>query len=425
MAIEPNPLRTEIVGEMHLRPSLAVCPPATIRQVVYLLAESDREDAIDRLQSIGISPAKDARSAMGSIGAVAVVWERHSEADTVSIIAPLDAQEPDVAAAIEWLESQSGTVLRAIRIDVVDKPEDAAALRDEYGFDPAESVAGEVGGVRFWSDFRLRQGNGYGRLLVQFDGTGTNHLGRTIQQLQELGNYRNLTLMGLPLVRSSSPALARAEAEAGDIVNAISSSGNDHEVLARLTALASEVAQMRQSTAFRLGATTAYGRIVSDRLTSLSPVSIPDWQSLEEFTNRRFLPALRTCENFSDRLESLSAKIEQATSLLRTRIEMAMQLQNCDLLRSLDQTSNRQLQLQRVVEGLSIFAVAYYATGLAAYFVEPSAVALKIDPKIAKAVLAMIIFVVVAAFVTLRKRSMHTPLSPRPTEFGQIEGKNQ
>jgi uncharacterized membrane-anchored protein len=76
------------------------------------------------------------------------------------------------------------------------------------------------------------------------------------------------------------------------------------------------------------------------------------------------LPATRTCASFSARLEALSVRIERATSLLRTRVEMLLQSQNAALLQSMDRNAERQLRLQRVVEGLSVVAVSYYAVSL-------------------------------------------------------------
>jgi uncharacterized membrane-anchored protein len=43
---------------------------------------------------------------------------------------------------------------------------------------------------------------------------------------------------------------------------------------------------------------------------------------------------------------------------------MMLQSQNAALLKSMDHNAERQLRLQRVVEGLSVVAVSYYAVGL-------------------------------------------------------------
>jgi uncharacterized membrane-anchored protein len=192
-------------------------------------------------------------------------------------------------------------------------------------------------------------------------------LGRIVQQLQELGNYRNLALLGLPLAQEQGPQVAALEQVLVDIAQRMANGEADPALLDQLCELAAQVTAITATTAFRMSATSAYAQIVQDRILALNAVSISGYQSLEEFTERRLLPATRTCASFSSRLEALAVRIERATSLLRTRVEMALQAQNSALLQSMDKNSERQLRLQRVVEGLSVVAVSYYAVSLLSY----------------------------------------------------------
>ncbi len=80
-------------------------------------------------------------------------------------------------------------------------------------------------------------------------------------------------------------------------------------------------------------------------------------------------PATRTCRAFAGRLDALSARLERAAALLRTRIETRVQSQNTALLASVELTGSRQLKLQHLVEGLSVVAVSYYALGILAYLI--------------------------------------------------------
>ena len=61
-----------------------------------------------------------------------------------------------------------------------------------------------------WSDFRIRE-DGFGRMLLAGQAGGPDELGRIVQRLQELGNYRNLALLGLPPVQRLMPELNRLE----------------------------------------------------------------------------------------------------------------------------------------------------------------------------------------------------------------------
>lgn len=53
--------------------------------------------------------------------------------------------------------------------------------------------------------------------------------------------------------------------------------------------------------------------------------------------------------------------------MLRTRIDLALEEQNQDLLKSMNQRSQTQLQLQQAVEGLSVVAISYYLVGMVKY----------------------------------------------------------
>src|SRR5690606_13789824 len=71
-------------------------------------------------------------------------------------------------------------------------------------------------------------------------------------------------------------------------------------------------------------------------------------QPFDDFIDRRLTPATRTCLAFAGRLEALATRLERATALLRTRIELRGQAQNTALLASVERTGARQLKLQHL-----------------------------------------------------------------------------
>ena len=121
-----------------------------------------------------------------------------------------------------------------------------------------------------------------------------------------------------------------------------------------------------------MSATTAYAQIVSERLEGLESKRVPGHQSLIDFTERRLLPAVRTCESFTKRLEDLSERAAGVSSLIRTRIETTLARQSTDLLSSMNQRTQMQLRLQQTVEGLSVLAISYYAISIMAYIMKPA-----------------------------------------------------
>jgi uncharacterized membrane-anchored protein len=88
------------------------------------------------------------------------------------------------------------------------------------------------------------------------------------------------------------------------------------------------------------------------------------------FIKRRLAPGIRTCNAVRDRLEDLSLRIGQTSSLLRARVELSIQGQNRELLASMNRRSEAQLRLQQAVEGLSVVAITYYLMGLLSYLWE-------------------------------------------------------
>jgi uncharacterized membrane-anchored protein len=90
-------------------------------------------------------------------------------------------------------------------------------------------------------------------------------------------------------------------------------------------------------------------------------------QTPSEFLDRRFDPVMSFCEAVNVRLESVSARVSRASGLLGTRVEIDRERQNQELLGAMNERAAAQLHLQQTVEGLSVAAIAYYATGLIGY----------------------------------------------------------
>ena len=120
------------------------------------------------------------------------------------------------------------------------------------------------------------------------------------------------------------------------------------------------------------------------------------------FLDRRFGPAMATCAAVADRLGSLAQRSERASNLLRTRVDIALERQNQQLLGSMDKRARQQLRLQETVEGLSVVAISYYLIGIVAKLIEGlSGYAPGIDVKLSS--LISIPLVVVAVWWGVRR----------------------
>lgn len=357
-------LRREIVGEMHLRRWPPITPPMTIIQILRL-GPSEGLPPFRSGPAFAAEPGQRHMQGMLADGLL-FTWERHSEATTLTVFASPDA--PLLAEARAWAESAPGEVLRATLIDIESDAAAAAARMAQFDVDPAELVCCDFGGgARLSSDFRIKD-EGYGRLVVAAGQLGPVDLARAVQSLQELGNYRNMALLGLPVARACWGKLDAAEEELRAFGRRLDSDEtSDNELLDSLCAMSLELGTIASDSRYRLSATAAYARLVDERLATLAPVAIPGFASLADFTQRRFYPAIRTCETVVRRQQELAERSAQLTSLLRTRIETRIEDQNAQLLKSLESATRTQLRLQHLVEGFSTVAITYYAVSLLAY----------------------------------------------------------
>lgn len=372
-------LRKLAVGEMHLRrwPQLDV--PCVIVQWVLIVDDDERANELAAIEAKALpqdvlgNPSYRA----GRLGeAVRFVWERHSEGTSLSLFASgaaadafLDpASHAELQAALDWATALPGRIVRSTRIWIAQGDREIEAILPQVGFIPAETVSCHFGGpLRMWSDFRLKD-DGYGRLLVAANGADPAEITRQVQRLQELGNYRNRALLGLPVARECWPKLDEAEARLRDLAARIGNRDEtDDQLMDTLSELSLELAAIETSISFRMDATKAYAQLVNDRLAQVDPRPIAGFASLADFTQRRFFPAMNTCEATTARVRQLALRAVQLSSLLRARIETRIENQNAQLLHSMERSTRMQVRLQQLVEGFSVVALSYYLIGLIGY----------------------------------------------------------
>ena len=380
--IADHALRAAISEEMHVRRLPRFMAPCRLVQVVTMLGEGDNDAARRHIEAL----ARAARSTVPATAKYAVlpgdgvtlVWERHTEFASYTLLrdGPFDAPfdpthfEPNLS---HILADMPGEILRATQIAVAARgaPDPTPAEREAW-FSAEATVVCDVadGAARIMSDFRLHP-DGYGRLLVLDRDLAGDEPAQLVQRLQELGNYRNVALLGLPLAQRLAPAVTALEGRLADLTRAVSERrSEDDRLLDELTFLSAELARLVAETHYRMSATRAYAQLSVDRLASLKVGAVRGHQTLADFTERRLTPAMRTCESFSARLENLSQRAAWTSELLRTRIDIALAKQNRDLLTSMDRRTKVQLRLQQTVEGLSVVAISYYLVALAGYVLD-------------------------------------------------------
>ena len=372
-----HPLRGFLSEEMHVRKLPPLTSPARIVQYVMQGGANNVAQGaahVGRLMAHhGLPSCEVGRFSVCRLGEFDFVFEAHSEFCAYILIAPgrADPLTVDELAAIfppGWLADMPGQVVQATQIAYLAQttPDPGQAELDSY-FQAPNLVACDLadGKARLWSDFDLHE-DGFGRLIVADRGLQGQEASDLVQRLLEQGHYRNMALLGLPEAQRLTPEVTRLEQRLADLITAIAEprQEDDDTLLQEISGLSAELARLVAATRYRMSASRAYAQLSNDRLRSIDVRRISGYQSLADFTERRLMPATRTCDSFSNRLEELSQRTAWTSSLLRTRVNTALEQQNRNLLHSMNQRAEAQLRLQHTVEGLSAVAISYYAVGL-------------------------------------------------------------
>ncbi|PUE46476.1 hypothetical protein B9Z47_14150 [Limnohabitans sp. 2KL-1] len=384
--------RRELHNEVHARPSARVRLPALIVYVAVLNDGISREQEWAHLRQLPGHADLELARLQGNFLRLrcdhfTVKWERHTEFTRYSIVQSLPAHAhwgaelPElaqhVATGTEWLRGLPGQTMAAIHLGMVQ----AEMVTPEL-IPTAQAWLGEgvVLGSRMGNTTEglphscilthFRIGNdGFERMLVVApDGTTEARAGRISQRLLELETYRLMALRGLPVAKNLSSMLSAAEAQLADITGLLERKGeSDQALLDLLVALAARIERATAEHGFRFSATRAYDALVSQRLAELRERPISGTQTLGEFMQRRLSPAMATVQATEKRLASLAERVSRTSALLRTRVDIATEAQNQQLLEKLTRGQDLQLKLQSTVEGLSIAAISYYVVSLVLY----------------------------------------------------------
>jgi uncharacterized membrane-anchored protein len=268
------------------------------------------------------------------------------------------------------------------------------------------------GQARLWSAYRIHS-DGSGRLLIHNRSLNPCQTGRLVRTLLEMETYRMMLLLALPQAKAISPqikAMERQLAASIQQINQIRDLTDERHLLSELGSLAARVEQLIAAHNFRFSASRAYHELIINRLAELREQECPGLQTFREFLLRRLTPAWRTCEAAEQDLDDLARRIDRASELLRTRIDLTIETQNQQLMRAMDQRSHTQLRLQQTVEGLSVAAISYYLVGLCKYLAESAKALGLIDSSTLATGLAVPLCVAAVWLGMHRlKRSLHLP----------------
>ena len=391
-----HPLRQQLTDELHARPPAPVHAPAVVSCMALVDAPADEIlAALSELTGAAAAPAGVAH-AIFELPNVRLKWERHGEFVSLTLVRPLSA---DSLAALQAFPSAFGAFApgalarlpgRLIAAaDIVLLPSAASAPREDElarWFDRHALAGACILDAAAWlyTDFMVytqADGGGRSRWLALDAGMSAPQTARLVQRVIEIEIYRMMALLAFPLARAAFPQLNGIEHRLAEITSAtaglhgqgdaLAAQQEERRLLDALTRLAAEVGRSVAATAFRFSAAQAYWELVSARVRELREVRIGDRRTITGFLMRRMAPAMNSCAAAARRHDELSARIERASALLRTRVDVAREEQNQKLLAAMDRRGKISLRLQQTVEGLSVAAITYYAAGLIGYLAKP------------------------------------------------------
>src|SRR6187399_2953326 len=340
--LQPHPLRAAILGEVHARPFTPIDTPRRVLHFAFETtgnaAKRDRAALADFCARRELEQLKpSAKQHRVVVGGVLLRWEQHSEFTTYTWELPSPNTTPfqpgaaSLAAPMATLP-QPGPVLVALDLHLLAEKKKKLPITKLY-----------------------------------------DRAGAVVQRIIELETYRTLALLGLPEAQRLLPSINRIEKRLGEVTEEMRGTDkliDNNRLLDELTALASELEAGAAASLFRFGASRAYNEIVQLRLQTIGERKVEGLPTWSSFLARRMAPAMRTCITTEERQTNLSEKLARAANLLRTRVDVELERQNRDLLRSMNERTRLQLRLQATVEGLSVAAISYYVVGLFVYLVK-------------------------------------------------------
>jgi uncharacterized membrane-anchored protein len=381
--LAPHPLRATILGEVHARPFTTIETP---RRVIHFAFGTAGEAGKNDRAALAALCAREKREPLDATAkhhrvvfdGATLRWEQHSEFTTYTWELPSAATQPfypDAASLAGRMASvpQPGPLLVALDLHLLaDDAERKIAV--DYLFDHASLAVAENsdGSALFATDFQLDP-SGFVRVIVLDRGLGAERAGALVQRIIETETYRTLALLGLPEAQRLQPSINRIEARLAELTQEMRAAHqlpDNQRLLDELTALAAELEAGAGASHYRFGASRAYNEIVQLRLQTIGERKAGVYPTWTSFLARRLQPAMRTCVTTEDRQATLSARLSHAANLLRTRVDVELERQNRDLLKSMNERTRLQLRLQSTVEGLSVAAVSYYVVGLFHYVME-------------------------------------------------------
>ena len=415
-----HPLRVGLANELHARPFLRIGGAVSLTHfAIYSEGDAFDHEALLRFLCTltGLEQPDDdpAHWSARWDPENELKWERHTEFSSFTFVERRHDADyfSDLATRRippGWFRALEGKRLVAVRIELVPAKDAAIALADaSRWFDTSALVGGSVlgGGAQVYCDWKIAR-DGFLRFMVVDNGLREVQAGRLLQRLYEIETYRMMALLAWPVARALGKELEKLQTSLAPLMHRMDVSQghlDDANLLVQLTHIAVRVEALATA-ARRFSASTAYDKLVTDRIDELNEQRIEGMPTIAEFMQRRFRPTIDTCKAVWSHHEQFAARVARAVDLLRTRVNLAQEEDTTRLLEGMNQTARSQLRLQHAVEGLSVAAISYYVLSLSSHaFRALHAAHFEFDPEIVQ---GMLILPVILLVVIIMRRITRT-----------------
>lgn len=420
------PNRERIAAELHTRTAPPLPAETRCSYLCFLTDEKGYEADLNEVRAICRAYAKPepedgCRHYVIDIDDLIIKWERHTELNSYSFYHHGYNKCPFEKTALEampqvLMDELKGQLFLAAHIEIYtqDRAEAMGQTLLENMLQLGDVMGGCVsdGKASIYSPMRLSP-EGFHKFIIVHDHLHANRLGRLVQRLLEINQYQSAALLALSPARHALKSVNQMEEAMEDIVANLTEQLSNHDAARqmhhRISKLMADAENLSSDLAYRFSASSAYYQLVLRRLSELQETKVPGHLRLTSFIQKRLEPAMATCTSVEDRLQKLTRRISRAASILRTHIDLTLEQQNQDLLKSMNERAKTQLRLQETVESLSVVAISYYFLGIIKYMLEGSPeLPWGITPKFALTAIAPLVLLATWAFLRrVRKKILH------------------
>jgi uncharacterized membrane-anchored protein len=204
-----HPLRDLLDKELQQRTFPALTAPCRLCQFMLTVSPASRGSELSFMQQLARQQGSHFNEADHDINLPLfggmLRFEKHGEFSSYVFIQPGNEKQLfddplDFLPSKDWLDTIPGQIFRVVQLSVITPAQLDAAGNIDTLFNPDNCISSLLAGqkARIWTDFQ-KHAEGAGRMLLLDQGLSPAALGRLVQQLFDLGNYRKLSLLGWPL----------------------------------------------------------------------------------------------------------------------------------------------------------------------------------------------------------------------------------